>query len=109
MGKVNEKLSAPAITREEQEDRLIALAYQVSEEQLLSGTASSQIITHFLKLGNRKAELETEQTKLQNKLLEEKILSEKSSVEINKMFVDVMRALKTYTGNPEEDFYANDY
>lgn len=105
---MDELFANPSLNTEELENKMIALAYRQSEKQLEEGTASSQIVTHFLKLGSKKAELELEQTKLQNKLLEEKILSEKSAVEINNMFVKVMEALKVYNGYPEEEFYAND-
>lgn len=98
----------PSVTDEEQENKLIALSYRQAEQQLIEGTASSQIVTHFLKLGTRKADLELEQAKLQNRLLEEKILSEQSSIEINKMFTQVMEALKVYNGDPEAEYYAND-
>lgn len=100
--------TSPSLDDEELENKLIALAYKQSEQQLMEGTASSQIVTHFLKLGTRKAELELEQAKLQNKLLEEKIISEQSSAEINQMFVEVMNELKNYKSDPEEEFYAND-
>jgi len=100
--------TSPSLDDEELENKLIALAYKQSEQQLQEGTASSQIVTHFLKLGTRKAELELEQAKLQNKLLEEKIISEQSAAEINQMFIDVMNELKNYKSDPGEEFYAND-
>ena len=99
---------SPSLDDEELENKLIALAYKQSEQQLMEGTASSQIVTHFLKLGTRKAELELEQAKLQNRLLEEKIISEQSAAEINQMFIDVMNELKNYKSDPGEEFYAND-
>ena len=98
----------PSLNDEERENKLIELSYSHAEEQLASGTASSQVTTHFLKLGSRKAELELENTRLQNKLLEERIASERSSVEINQLFIQVMEALASYQGRPEEEFYAND-
>ena len=98
----------PSLNEEERENKLISLAYEHAQHQLTNRTASSQVTTHFLKLGSRKAELELENAKLQNKLLEEKIASERSNVEINQLFIQVMEALTTYQGRPEEEFYAND-
>ena len=46
----------PALTPESRENQMIALAIDLAEKQLQEGTASSQVITHFLKLGTTKAE-----------------------------------------------------
>jgi dsDNA-specific endonuclease/ATPase MutS2 len=105
---MREELSNPALTTEERESKLIALAYEHAQSQLEAGTASSQVTVHFLKLGSKRADLELEQAELQNKLLEERIASERSNVEINQLFIKVMEALTTYQGRPEEEFYAND-
>lgn len=98
----------PSLNNEERENKLIDLAYEHAQNQLVEGTAPSQVTTHFLKLASRKAELELENARLQNKLLEERILSERSNVEINQLFIQVMEALTVYQGRPEEEFYAND-
>ena len=37
------------------EKQVIDLAYDLAERQLMEGTASSAVITHFLKLGTEKA------------------------------------------------------
>ena len=42
----------PALSPEARENQLIDLAVNLAEQQLLDGTASSQVITHFLKLGH---------------------------------------------------------
>ena len=42
--------SRPALTPEAREQQLIAKATNLAEKQLDEGTASSQVITHFLKL-----------------------------------------------------------
>ena len=39
----------PALTPEARENQLIALAVNLAEKQLREGTASSQVITHYLK------------------------------------------------------------
>ena len=54
----------PALSPEARENQLIDLAVNLAEQQLLDGTASSQVITHFLKLGTTRAELEKEKLKL---------------------------------------------
>ena len=48
------KKMRPALTPEARENQLISLAVDLAERQLLEGTASSQVITHYLKLGSTK-------------------------------------------------------
>jgi len=98
----------PSLNDEERENKLVSLAYDMAEEQLENKTATSQVEIHFLRLGSKKADLEIETAKLNNKLLEEKIASERSNVEINQLFIQVMEALTSYQGHPEEEYYAND-
>ena len=100
--------TTPAQTDEEQENKLIALAYKQAEKQLADGTASSQIVTHFLKHGTKKMELELEQARLQNRLLEEKIQSERSGQQIAESVNQVIAALQRYNGFPQGDGYVND-
>ena len=44
----------PPLTEEAQEKHMIALAMDLAEKQLREGTASSQVITHYLKLASTK-------------------------------------------------------
>ena len=44
----------PALTPEARENQLVSLAVDLAEKQLREGTASSQVITHYLKLGSTK-------------------------------------------------------
>jgi hypothetical protein len=105
---MNQHITNPSLNDDEREKKLISLAYDHAEEQFRNGTASSQLTTHFLKHGSKKAELELKQAELQNQLLQERIASERSSAEINQLFIQVMEALTSYQGHPEEEFYAND-
>ena len=59
----------PAITPEARENQLIALAVDLAERQLLEGTASSQVITHYLKLGSTKERIEKEILEKQKELI----------------------------------------
>ena len=40
----------PATTPEGRENEMVSLAIDLAEKQIREGTASSQVITHFLKL-----------------------------------------------------------
>ena len=67
-----ERKIRPALTPEARENQMIALAVDLAEKQLLEGTASSQVITHYLKLGTTKEKLEREILEKQKALIEAK-------------------------------------
>lgn len=88
----------PALTPEARENQLISLAVDLAEQQLRDGTASSQVITHFLKLGTTKAELEKEKLRMENKKTEAQIMQIKSVDETRKIAEDAIKAMRTYQG-----------
>jgi len=74
------KRGAPAKTVEARESQLIGMAIDLAAEQLSAGTASSQIMTHFLKIGTMRAKLEMEKLKQENELLKAKTLLERDTI-----------------------------
>lgn len=98
----------PAVTVEARENQLISLAVDLAEQQLRDGTASSQVITHFLKLGTTRAELEKEKLKRENKLLEAKTKATESSEEIKALYDNAIKAMRNYAGYGEPEDY-DDY
>jgi len=100
--------SMPALTPEARENQLIALAYNAAEEQMLNGTASSQVITHFLKLGSSKAELEKSKLEYESKLLEAKTEALVAAKRSEEMYQEVINAIREYSGiesKEDEDLY----
>lgn len=97
--------SRPALTPEARENQLIALAVDVAEEQLRNGTASSQVITHFLKLGTTRAELEKEKLIRENELLRAKAKALDSAEEIKVLYADALKAMRNYAGQGDPDEY----
>ena len=87
----------PALTEESQESKLISLAFRQAQEQLEAGTASSQIVTHFLKLGSSRNDLEMKKIDLETKLIDAKIAAEESGQQIPELYLEVVQALKRYT------------
>ena len=63
----------PALSPEAHESRMIELAMKRAEQQLEDGTASAQVIVHFLKLGTSREQIEQEKIDLEKKLLEAKV------------------------------------
>lgn len=86
----------PALSPEAQENQLIALAYKAVEKKLRDGTASSQEIVHFLKLGSTKERLEKEILAEQKKLIKAKTDNLESNQRIEQMYGEAMEAMKNY-------------
>ena len=98
----------PALTPEARENQMIALAVDLAEKQLIEGTASSQVITHFLKLGTTKAELEKEKLKNENKLLEAKTKATESAEEVKVLYENAIKAFRNYNGQGDPEEYEDD-
>jgi hypothetical protein len=93
----------PATTPESRENQLIALAVDLAEKQLSKGTASSQVITHYLKLGSTKERLEKEKLEEENKLLRAKTEAIQSAKRVEELYKDALNAMRTYSGRGESD------
>lgn len=92
------KSRRPALNPESRENQMIALAIDLAEQQLLDGTASSQVITHYLKLGTTRERLEKEKVENENKLLLAKVKALESQEHSDSKYEEVLRALRTYNG-----------
>lgn len=99
------KKTRPALTPEARENQLIAMAVDLAEKQLLEGTASSQVITHYLKLGSSKDRLEREKLQEENKLLRAKTEQIQSQKKMDEMYAEAIAAMKNYSGNGDPDEY----
>jgi hypothetical protein len=88
----------PALTPEARELQLISLAVDLAEQQLRDGTASSQVISHFLKLGSSRAELEREKLARENELLRAKADSIQAQQSRDDMFREAIEAMRRYQG-----------
>lgn len=93
----------PALTPESRENQMIALAVDLAEKQLLEGTASAQVITHFLKLGSVKARIEKELLEKQRDLAAAKAESIKSQKKVEELYVEAMNAMRSYSGQEEDE------
>lgn len=97
----NVKKGRPAISPEARENQMIALAVDLAEEQLRNGTASSQVITHYLKLGSTKEKIEKEILEKQKELISAKTEVLNSQRRMEEMYSDMLSALKEYSGQDE--------
>ena len=95
----------PALSPEARENQLISLAVDLAEKQLQEGTASSQVITHYLQLGSTKERLEKEKLEEENKLLRAKTENLQSQKRVEELYSEAIKAMRNYAGQGETDEY----
>lgn len=93
----------PAATPEARENQLISLAVDLAEQQLRDGTASSQVITHYLKLASTKDRLEKEILEKQKELITAKTEALQSSKRVEELYVNALEAMRFYSGGGNEN------
>jgi hypothetical protein len=97
------KRRRPALSPESRENQLISYATDLAEKQLIEGTASSQVITHFLKLGTTKMQLEKEKLANENELLRAKKDAIQSDQKNGELYENAINAFKKYSGHGGDD------
>jgi len=93
----------PAKTPEARENQLVALAVDLAEAQLSKGTASSQVIAHFLKIGSTKDRVEKEILVLQKELIQAKTEAIQSAKKTEELYANALSAMRTYSGQGSVD------
>lgn len=93
----------PALTPEARESQLIALAYDLVEQRLRDGTATSQETTHFLKMGSPKERRDREIQDEEIKLLRARTESLQSAKRIEELMTNALAAMKSYSPTPSEE------
>lgn len=93
----------PALTPEARENQMISLAVDLAEKQLLEGTASAQVITHYLKLGATTARLEKEKLERENELLKAKTKALESAERVEELYTNAINAMRNYSGYGSEE------
>ena len=101
----------PAMTQEGRENQLIALAVNLAEEQLSTGTASAQVITHYLKLATTRETLEKEKLSRENELLKAKSDAIASAQRVEDLYKQALTAMRAYGGHGNDQSYetSDDY
>lgn len=88
----------PAYTEQARENQLVSLAIDLAERQLSDGTASSQVITHYLKLGSTRERLEQERLHRENALLDSKVEMLASAKKVEELYAEALNAMRSYAG-----------
>lgn len=98
------------------EQQLINMAMNLAQEQLLNGTATSQVITHFLKLGSESEVLQRQKVRHEIELLEAKVKQIESQAKMDELYSQALIAIRTYSGQDagksfmeDEEFYDDGY
>lgn len=98
----------PATTVEGREKQMINLTLDVVERQLRSGEASAQVLTHYLKLATVKEEMERDNLRAQNKLLEARVQALASSANSEELAKKAIEAFTSYRpSDPDPEDYVD--
>lgn len=87
-----------ATTPEQRENQLVAAAVDLAEQQILAGTASAQVITHYLKLGSSREKLEQERLAQENELLAARREALAAQGRIEELYATALDAMRAYSG-----------
>jgi hypothetical protein len=94
---------APATSPEARENQLIALAYDLAEKQFIEGTASSQVISHFLKMGSSRERVEQLKIRGEVRLNDTKIENMESGARTEELYSKAMKAMSVYSGQEQSE------
>lgn len=90
---------SPAKTPEARENQLIAKAVDLAERQLEDGSASAQVLTHYLKLGSSREKLEQARLQLENEFLAVKREALESAQRVEALYSEALNAMRAYGGH----------
>ncbi|HVI77811.1 MAG TPA: hypothetical protein VM715_06540 [Candidatus Acidoferrum sp.] len=88
----------PARTSEARELQLADAAYDLAEDQIRSGTASSQVITHFLRMGSSRERLEQQRMEHEIELMQVKKEQLEGQKRVEELYVSALEAMRAYSG-----------
>jgi hypothetical protein len=77
---------------------MVSLAIDLAEKQLLEGSASSQVITHYLKLGSTRERLEQERLRHENDMMVTKTELMESAKRVEDLYANALDAMRAYSG-----------
>jgi len=81
---------------------LAAIAYDLAEDQIRSGTASSQVITHFLKAGSRRERMEQMRMEHEIELMQVKKEQLEGQKRVEELYLTALEAMRSYSGLSSE-------
>lgn len=103
-----ERTDGKRLTPESRQNQLIALAYDLVEERLRNGTATSQETTHFLKMGSTRAKLEEKLLEEDCRLREAKVENLEREKRIEALYEEAIAAVKRYRRYDDDVVYEDE-
>ena len=94
---------APALTPEARENQLISEAIDLAEQKILDGTASTQLLVHYLRLGSNESRLKNEKLNKENELLAAKTEQIKSQKRVEELYQKALSAMRAYGGESDDE------
>lgn len=94
----------PATTPEGRENQVVSMAYDLAEQQIRAGTASAQVISHFLKLGSTRERLEQSRLGSENELLKAKVDQLASAKRVEELYANALNAMREYSGQEPSSY-----
>ena len=96
----------PAIDPEARENQMISIAEDLAEQRLLDGTASNQLIVHYLKLGTTRERLEKKRIEQEIELQKAKTKALANAEEIKVLYENALKAMRNYGGygDPDDEY-----
>lgn len=87
-----------ASTPDGRENQLVNLAVDLAERQLREGTASAQVLSHYLKAGSSREYLEKQRIAMDVELMKAKQEQLASMARIEELYSDAIGAMRAYQG-----------
>lgn len=91
-------------TDEHREKQMVSMAMDLAARQLEDGTASSQVITHFLKAGSERERLERQRLETENEVLKAKVEAMQSARKVEELYAEALEAMRLYAGRPRDNY-----
>lgn len=105
-----QKLSkAPAKTLTAREQQLAHLATKEAEKRIRNGTATSQMLIFYSKMGSELEKLAKEKLENENKLLQAKTDAIASAKKVEELYSEALSAMREYSGQRKTSLIEDDY
>lgn len=91
------------------ENQMISLAFDLAEKKLKDGSASSQLITHFLKLATIREEMEMKRIEADLALANAKIKHMEAQETSAELYENALKAFASYSGVNYDGYEKDNY
>lgn len=96
----NKRKTAPASTPEGRQAQIVAAAVDLAEQRILDGTASNQLLLHYIKIADPMRKIEEEILEKQKELIVAKTENLASQKKMEELYSEAIKAMTRYSGGP---------